>query len=150
MASKSSNDTPEDIQRCLSCKRVSCNNCLAFEISTVRKSKQKVQDIDLKVAELSKTGMNATEIAKQLGVAICTVTRYRKALGFATQRGHSIIDDHLDVFWEMYNKGCMDREIAEVIGCSSGAVCDYRKKYDLPCNGRGMKVVKKNVRFVSA
>ena len=72
----SSIDSPEDILKCLNCRKLVCNNCL-------RTSSIKGQRYDRspQVKDLYDEGYNDREIADLIGLTVPTVRYYRIKLG---------------------------------------------------------------------
>ena len=69
-------DSPEEIQMCLNCKRPTCVNCLDAhftESTRMTNTKQRVR-------ELWERGLNDTKIAKYLGLSASHVSHLRNQM----------------------------------------------------------------------
>lgn len=75
-------DTYEDIQRCLSCPREECVNCLDPKF-TERKRLTKTKE---KIKALYEAGRNDTQIAEELGLSHAHVSHLRNEMQLPAHR----------------------------------------------------------------
>ena len=100
-------DSPEDIQKCLNCRRSKCTNCLsAHDTDRVKQNyhkrraallasgvevpslvqKRAIMERCAKVKELCAQGFSDEEIGKKLGMSTSTARRYRVEQGIPNYR----------------------------------------------------------------
>lgn len=75
-----------------------------------------------RVAELTRAGLSAQQIAAQLRTTSRTVCRDRSALGIAQPRPVRLTAEQLRRATEMLDDGASASEVARTIGCSQSAV----------------------------
>lgn len=51
-------------------------------------------------------------------------------------RGKTMTTAHMLRAFELYEQGHVDREVAEELGFATQTMCDFRKKHDIPSNGK--------------
>lgn len=77
-------DSPETIQKCLSCKRLKCTNCMREGGPGLSQKQDKIDPE--KFIELWEHGLNDVEIANYFGVTKAVVRYYRSRLGAASKQ----------------------------------------------------------------
>ena len=74
------NDSPEKIDKCLSCERTFCNNCLGASNENVCIKREEF-------IQLYNAGYNDQQIAEMLCSKVKTVTAYRRSLRLKVNKG---------------------------------------------------------------
>lgn len=71
-------DSPENVQKCLNCKKPDCTNCLMYGTGSNRKLRRNFfpEEMKEKAVELYRSGLTQRKIAETLGVSNSTIFRW--------------------------------------------------------------------------
>lgn len=132
-------DVQEDINKCLTCEKERCDNCLGGRPSkknkrpkrSVGRPSSKTVRIDHEVfMELYNKRYTDRQIGEVFGVGHEIIYHYRKKHGIPSKRPKPGIDkEKLIELWEC---GWKDREIAEELGVTTAYICKVRTQMGLP------------------
>lgn len=80
---------------------------------------------DAKVAEMTRRGYTAREIAQALGVTMRTVTRSRRRTGVSTSPRYWMTDDEIAAARTLLEDGCSFAETARTLGRGASTIAAH-------------------------
>lgn len=101
--------------------------------------------------DLYKQGLSDGQMAKILGLTKSPILKWRTSRGLPRnykprfQPGNQfgrlgvLPKEEHELRMRLYNKGLIDKEVAKVCHVSKDAISQWRRKYNLPANGRYRK-----------
>lgn len=123
-------DTPEVISLCLNCSKRECTNCLGVNV-IAKKDESAGATIDhKKFMDVYNRDYTDDRMAKELGVSVAVLRRYRKDNNIPTKRPKNVLDATKLI--AMYEQGLNDCQIAKELHLTPGYVCTVRNKLGLP------------------